>query len=1046
MLFVLLGAGPSTAPASQFVGVPEVSFELGGERPLRMPSDVAVLSDGRVCIADGMHHRVLVFTLNGQLLNVISAADGKPLHGPTGLATDPDGALWIADAANHRVVRLDADGDAAESLQAPGDDAAHPAEVTDLAVSADGAFLWAVDNHAHRLLRLDRKAGTWSRFAKPGDARGELQFPYMIAASPLGDVFLSDVVNSQVAGFDREGRAIAGIGVYGVTRGALFRPKGVAVDGEGRVWVSDSVTGVIQIFRPTGAFLGTLDDDQSQPLRFDMPTGLAFDRAGALYVAELGANRARKVRVRETQALAAPITVRPPPPGMGQQARNCTICHLEWLPDFAQRRDELLMPAPLSDPGDPLVAKARMCLSCHDGSIVDSRRRVWESHGHATGIKPPGSMRIPDNLPLVNGAIACRTCHSAHGAGAGMSELKTAVFLRVPNAASELCISCHTDKTRGAVFGTHPTGGMPWPVPEALIKAGAKVGPNPRELTCQVCHTPHGAEYDHLLVLGVGSNQLCLQCHDQMRPGMFRSGDHLEHPLTARVNDEQRAAIAALGTRVGENGELVCLSCHKLHHGRGQRYMLADDLHEGQMCLRCHADHATLVGTAHDLRTTRPTERNRIGMTAETGGPCSSCHMFHRYARLREPTENDQSGLCMTCHSSGKCAQDAAIGSINHSSQSCSQCHNPHTAEHPPFLKAAPQTLCSGCHIEMAGVIGGPHDPTNNAAGWQAQSQAPADACLACHRPHGDEASGLFRLPATVERESLVAAAFAKSRRGDTNPDVLCVSCHQEAAFGHGERAAMHPAARLDPALAPGLPRVPDEQGGERVGCRTCHSPHAHPDQEKLLRRPAGATAGESTRESAAELCIACHTDMAPVLASGHSPAQMAQAGLDATACLPCHRAHGGSAEVAADLLWPRTMRDESALLPAVDGGGQRAASDVLCSSCHRTGGAATLPPIASHPDVPIVAAGRAGSSALPLFDADGRPSPVGRITCRTCHLPHGRHGVVEQDDSATPAERRQQRLQLRPFAAPNACTACHGDDGLRRYLYFHDPLRRRAP
>ncbi len=40
----------------------------------------------------------------------------------------------------------------------------------------------------------------------------------------------------------------------------------------------------------------------------------------------------------------------------------------------------------------------------------------------------------------------------------------------------------------------------------------------------------------------------------------------------------------------------------------------------------------------------------------------------------------------------------------------------------------------------------------------------------------------------------------------------------------------------------------------------------------------------------------------------------------------------------------------------------------------------------------------------------------------------------------------RAAKPMLRPYAAPNLCSGCHGFDGLRRYLYFHDPRRRAAP
>ncbi len=1022
--------------ASPFVGTLDQAFERRGERPMRMPSDVAVVASGRVYVADGMHDRVLVFESDGAFAGEIGAGEDQNLKHPSGLGADTADRVWIADVGNHRLVCVDGDGATVEIVVPPlaGDGA--PPELTDVALSRDGRWLWCVDNHAHRLLRLERANGVWASFGRSGSALGQLQYPYMLAVAASGDVFLSDVINARIAGFDAEGRPFRSIGAYGVTLGSLYRPKGVAVDADGRVWVSDSVTGVIQVFRGNGAFLDVLRDASDGPMRFAQPNGLAFDADGALYVAELGADRIRKVTLAVSVEGWIPKPPNTPPSGFGQQAQNCTICHTEWLPEFANAAPNLLMPAPDSPPNDPFVARAESCLSCHDGSVVDSRRRVWEDHGHATGVDPPQSMRVPSNLPLVDGKIACRTCHSAHASGQATGDIKTAVFLRVPNAASEMCMSCHTDKTRGAAFGTHPTGGMPWPVPQALIEAGAKVGPDPRELTCQVCHTPHGAQYDHLLVLGVNSNELCMQCHDQMRPGMFRPGAHLEHPLMAKVNDEQRAAVQAMGTRLGPDDELVCLSCHKLHHGKGDRYMLADDLNEGQMCLRCHSQRATLLGSTHDLRISRPDERNRLGMTASSGGPCSSCHMFHRYARVPKPTLEDSRGLCMTCHSDGACAESAGIGTVNHSSDSCTVCHDPHSPMHAPFLTAPAQQLCVNCHREMGAMAGGAHDA--HGSPWRSVAQAPADACLGCHRPHGDTATGLFRLPA---QPALAPQPAGKLYGSIADQDAVCIACHSEAAFGSGAMAAAHPvAAGTNRPLPDELPLVHTSTGGSRIGCKTCHDPHAHANRRDLLRGDPIATK-DAHGLAQTDLCVKCHSDMAQIQLTSHSPDRMAAAGLRHEACLPCHQPHGPSEAINAALLWPKTL--DGVVRPHTPGSPMRHTDDTHCTACHVAGGAAAGPAVATHPDVPIVALTGPGLADLPVFDAQGRPSQFGAIGCRTCHLPHGRPADLEVALLASERERAQMRLQLRPFVAPNVCTSCHGDDGLRRYLYFHDAERR---
>ncbi len=1035
-----------------YVAHESLAITSAAEVALRMPTAVAAGPDGSILVADGVHDRVVRFNADGSLASVIESAGSRRLNAPLHVAVDGKGRVWIADTGNRRVVALSPGGELIHEFDLQDAAGEHTVDITGTAPTPDGAAVWAVDNDNHRLIKIDLAGGARTVAGQHGEALGQLQYPFMPAVAADGTVFVSDVVNGRVAAFTSDGRPTGRIGTYGVEAGDLYRPKGVAIDGAGDVWVSDSVLGVVQVFTQMGRFLDVVRDVDGRPMRFDGPAGIAFDAAGNLYVSEVAADRVRRLRIERGPR---------PTPGAesarwaeisGRQAQSCTICHIDWMPAYADDLGDPLVALPPPQPQQPLVSQSPICLSCHDGSVVDSRERVWDRHGHRTGVVPPPTMNVPAFLPLVEGQVACRTCHSAHTTGPPTGNIAEAVFLRVPNQASELCIACHADKTRGPELGTHPTGGMPWPVPHELVEAGAKVGPNPRELTCQVCHTPHGSSYDHLLVMGVESNQLCLSCHDQMRPGMFREGDHTEHPLSPLVNAEQKAAIQRLDTRLGPGDHLICLSCHKLHHGKGQRFMLAAELTDGQMCLSCHSNKNSVVGTQHDLRTNFPEERNRLGMTAQTGGPCSACHMFHRYARPPEFAESDPAGHCVTCHQPGRIAAGSLPGdSLHHGQVRCEQCHNPHT-QGPVggFLPGRPVEVCSECHAEQAKLAGGAHDYLAHPdAAWPQASRAAADACLSCHRPHADPSAGFFRVQPVADVQGV---------------DAVCTACHREAAWGGSAAVtALHPQRGEPLKNAHGLPLTDEGDSGARIGCNTCHDPHAQASHlGKLLRTAEG--------QPAASLCLNCHVDMKHVPFTGHAPESLARAGFDAAACGPCHQMHGAPDSVLPDRLWPTALLASSMVneggamaergdatnrpSPGRQAGhhaGQARAmkpvGDALCTACHRAGGPAPAPAVATHPVVPFMQVA-SDAGPLPLFDAEGRPSAQGEIACRTCHSPHGQspeEAGLSQEAIAgmTQAEQRALRLQLRPFQTPNTCTSCHGGDALRRFLYFHDPQRR---
>ncbi len=146
-----------------------------------------------------------------------------------------------------------------------------------------------------------------------------------IAGDAAGNLYLADTDNARVRKVAANGTitTLAGTGVPGFSgdggpaaSAQLNLPYGVAVDATGAVYVADlgnnrvrkiAPSGIISTFAGNGAAASTGDGGPASAASLNTPRNLAIDSAGNLYIAEFDGHRIRKVGSDGTIATIAGI-------------------------------------------------------------------------------------------------------------------------------------------------------------------------------------------------------------------------------------------------------------------------------------------------------------------------------------------------------------------------------------------------------------------------------------------------------------------------------------------------------------------------------------------------------------------------------------------------------------------------------------------------------------------------------------------------------------------------------------------------------------------
>jgi uncharacterized protein (TIGR03437 family) len=321
------------------------------------PVDVAVADNGTVYIADVYNSRVravqagVITTAAGNGAFQFSGDQGPAasatFRGPTGVAVDAQGNLYIADTGNNRIRQVSpagttttvaGNGVAAFRGDGGAATAASLSAPTGIAVDTAGN-LYIADTGNNRVRKVN-SAGVISTIAGNGSAvffggfgryylgpgftdpsysgdggpaaSAPLSAPSAVALDAAGNVFIAEVFRIRKVAPDGTITTVAGsgpgvcppaplpgyCGSFGgdggpATKATLSAPNGVAVDGQGNLYIADSGNGRVREVTKDGVINTIVQtnvqtfDPHIPPIIRDLPLGVALDSSGGVYYSDV---------------------------------------------------------------------------------------------------------------------------------------------------------------------------------------------------------------------------------------------------------------------------------------------------------------------------------------------------------------------------------------------------------------------------------------------------------------------------------------------------------------------------------------------------------------------------------------------------------------------------------------------------------------------------------------------------------------------------------------------------------------------------------------
>ena len=283
------------------------SLGINGTAPgeFEKPRDIAIAPDGSLFVADTGNHRIQHMTADGEVLNTWgyfadssqTEAPGGSFYEPWGIAVDSNGDVYVADTWNHRIQKFTPEGELinqwgyfgqAETVNAFWG----PRDV--LVDDMDRVFI--TDTGNKRVVVFNSDGEFLTTFGSAGLLEGQFDEPVGLGVDADGRIYVADTWNKRVQVFEADASGLNYapvleweiVGWYGQS---LDNKPFIAVDEDGRVFVSDPESYRILEFNTQGEFVRYWGDYGVGPEGFNLPGGMAASPEGALWIADAGNHR-----------------------------------------------------------------------------------------------------------------------------------------------------------------------------------------------------------------------------------------------------------------------------------------------------------------------------------------------------------------------------------------------------------------------------------------------------------------------------------------------------------------------------------------------------------------------------------------------------------------------------------------------------------------------------------------------------------------------------------------------------------------------------------
>jgi DNA-binding beta-propeller fold protein YncE len=215
-----------------------------------------------------------------------------------GVAAGREGDIYVSDSGLQTILVYDSRGKFVRHLKKTTEAESYFDSVQGIGVDSVTGRIYVCDRSRHMVFALNQKGRVLARFGTRFGGDGPAEFRYPTQVVPAGgEIVVLDSGNYRIQILDVRGHFLKQFPLPDVSNGS-----GLAMDGDGKIYLSDPQLNQLQVFNHNGEFLYRFGETGAGEGKFNGISGIWVDSGHCLYVADSQNQRVQLFKIAGANA------------------------------------------------------------------------------------------------------------------------------------------------------------------------------------------------------------------------------------------------------------------------------------------------------------------------------------------------------------------------------------------------------------------------------------------------------------------------------------------------------------------------------------------------------------------------------------------------------------------------------------------------------------------------------------------------------------------------------------------------------------------------